>query len=112
MKSEKMWKAINKVLDKRKNSVKFWSVEVEGKHLTRERDILEALNQHFISDGPNLAKKIVAKPGDDCLQNITLEQTEMKFKTVCTMHIINSIKKLKGGLAAGPDRMPITFIKM
>ena len=62
---KKMWKAINKVLGKKGNSVKLLSVEIEGKYLTREHDILEALNQHFISVGPILAKKITAKPGDD-----------------------------------------------
>ena len=68
-----MWKAINKVLGKKENTVKLSSVEIEGKYLTHERDILEALNQHFVSVGPNLVKKITAKPGDDCLQTITLE---------------------------------------
>ena len=58
---KKMWKAINKVLGKKENSVKVSSVEIEGNFLTRERGILEALNQHFVSVGPNLAKKITAK---------------------------------------------------
>ena len=62
-------------------------MEIEGKYLTRERDILQALNQHFVSVGPSLAKKITAKPGDDCLQTITLEQKEIKFKTVSSMHM-------------------------
>ena len=69
--------------------MKLSSVEIEGKYLTHERDILEALNQHFISVGPNLVKKITAKPGDDCLQTITLEQKETKFKTVSSMHIVS-----------------------
>ena len=60
----KMWKTINKVLDKNENSVKPSSVEVDGKCLTRERDVLEALNRHFIEVGSNLAKKIVSKLGD------------------------------------------------
>ena len=63
-----MWKAINKVLGKKENSVKLSSVEIECKYLTRKR---EARNQHFVSVGPNLAKKITAKPGDECLQTIT-----------------------------------------
>ena len=42
---KKMWKAINKVLEKNENSVKLSSVEeVHGKCLTRERDVLETLN--------------------------------------------------------------------
>ena len=54
-----------KVLDNNQHSVKLSSVEVGGRYLTREKDILEALNQHYISVGPNLADKIISKPGDD-----------------------------------------------
>ena len=67
---KKMWKAIDKVLSKKENFVKLSSVEIESKYLIREHDILEALNQHCVSVGPNLANKITAKPGDDCLQTI------------------------------------------
>ena len=77
------------------NSVKLSNVEVEGKCLNRERDILEALNQHFVSVGPKLAKKISTKPGDDCLQTITPEQKEIKFRAGASMHILNEIKKAK-----------------
>ena len=41
------WKAFNKMLDKNENSVKFSSVEVDAKCLTRERDVLEALNRYL-----------------------------------------------------------------
>ena len=108
---KKMWTAINKVLGKKENSVKLSSVEIEGKYLTRERDILEALNQHFVTVGPNLAKKITAKPGDDCLQKMTSEQKEMKFKTVSSMHTVSKIKKLRIGKAAGPDNIPKTVAR-
>lgn len=108
---KKMWKTINKVLDKNENSVKLSSVEVDGKCLTRERDILKALNQHFVSVGPNLAKKIVSKPGDDCLQNIKPELKEMEFKTVDDVFILNAIKQLKSGKAAGPDKVPTAIVK-
>ena len=91
--------------------MKLSSVETEGKYFPCERDIPEALNQHFLSVGPNLAKKITAKPGDDCLQIITLEQKEMKFKTVSSMHIVSEINKLRIGKAAGPDNIPITVVR-
>ena len=90
-----MWKAINKVMDKNENSVELSSVEVDGKCLTRERDVLEALNRHFVSVGSNLAKKIVSRPGDDCLHNIKPEQKVMKFKAVDSSFILNAIKQLK-----------------
>ena len=91
--------------------MKLSSVEIEGKYLTRERDILEALNRHFVSVGPNLAMKITAKPDDGCLQTITLEQKEMNFKTVSIMHIVNEINKLRIGKAASPDNIPITVVR-
>ena len=94
---KKMWKAINEVLGKKENSVKLSSVEVEGKYLIREQDILEALNQNFVSVCPNLAKKNTAKPGDNYPQTITSEQKEMKFKPLSSMHIVNEIKKLRIG---------------
>ena len=83
--------------------MKLSSVEVEGKCLNRERDILEALTQ--------LAKKIATKPGDDCLQTITPEQKEMKFRIITSMHILNEIKKLGVRKAAGPDTIPTPVVK-
>ena len=106
-----MWNTINKVLDKNQHSVKLSSIEVDGKYLTRETDILEALNKHFVSVGPNLADKIISKPGDDCLQNIKPVQKEMKLKTIDDAFILNAIKQLKNGKAAGPDKVPITVVK-
>lgn len=81
----KIRETINKVLEKNDNSVKLSSVEVDGKCLTRERDVLEALNRQFVSVGPNLAKKIVSRPGDNCLENIKPEQKVMKFKQLTTI---------------------------
>ena len=69
-----MWETINKVLGKKDNSVKLSSVDVDGKYLTREHDVLDALNRHFVSVGPTLAKDIVSRPGDNYLQNIKEEK--------------------------------------
>ena len=106
-----MWKAINKVLHKNENSVKLSSVEVDGKCLTRERNVLGTLNGQFVSVSSNLAKKIVSRPGGDCLQNIKTEQKVMKFKIVDSSFILNAIKQLKNGKAAGPDKMPTKIVK-
>ena len=108
---KKMWKAINKVLDKNENSVKLSSVEVDGKCLTGERDVLETLNRHFVLVGTNLAKKIVSRPGDDCLQNIKTKQKVMKFKIIDSSFILNALKELKNGKAAGPDKVPTKIVK-
>ena len=92
---KKMWKTINKVLDRNINSGIPSSLEFEGKHLTREPDVLEAFNYHFTSIGPKLAQKIEVKNGDDCLQNITTESNNMFFRTVDVNHILDAINHLK-----------------
>ena len=55
---KKMWKTINKVLEKNVKSTALSSIENNGRTLTKECDMLEALNHHFVSVGLNLAKKI------------------------------------------------------
>ena len=98
---------------KNENSVRLLSVEVGGKCLTRERDVLEALNRHFVEMGSNLAKTIVSKPCDVsyCFQNTKPVQNVMKFKTVVSSFILNAINQLKNGKAAGPDKVPTAIVK-
>ena len=55
---KKMLKTINRVLEKDVKSTNFSAIESEGKTLTKEYDMLEALNRHFVSVGPDLAKQI------------------------------------------------------
>ena len=106
-----MWRTINKVLDKNVETVSHSSLEVEGKYLTRERDVVEAINRHFALVGPKLAEKITSKPDDDCLRYISPEANVMTFKTVSETYLPNAIKNLKNGKAAGPDKIPTTIIK-
>ena len=108
---KKMWRTINKVLDKNVNTVSISSLEIDGKYLTRERDVVEAMNHHFVSVGPKLAEKITSKPGDDCLRYINSESNGMVFKSVDETHMANAIRKLKNGKAAGPDKVSTTIIK-
>ena len=108
---KKMWWTINKVLDKNVETVSLSSLEVQGKYLTRERDVVEAMNRHFALVGPKLAEKITSKPDDDCLCYNTPESNVMTFKTINETLMRNAIKKLKNGKAAGPDKIPTTIIK-
>ena len=98
-----MWRAINKVLDKNVETVSLSSLEVEGKYLTRELDVVEAMNRHFAIVCPTLVEKITSRPDDDCLCYITPESNVMTFKNINETHMHNSIKNLKNGKAAGPD---------
>ena len=87
------------------------SLEVEGKYLTCEWDVVEAMNRHFALVGPKLAEKITWKPDDDCLSYITPESNEMTFKTINETHMHNAIKNLENGKTTGPDKIPTTIIK-
>ena len=48
---KKMWQTTNKVLDRSSNSTMPSSLIIEGKRLSRERDILQASNHHFVLVG-------------------------------------------------------------
>ena len=108
---KKIWRTINKVLDKYFETVSLSNLEVEGKYLTRELDVVEAMNRHFALVGSKLAEEISSKPDDDCLCYITPESNVMAFKTINETYIFNAIRKLKNGKAAGPDKIPATIIK-
>ena len=106
-----MLRTINKVLDKNIETVSLSSLEVESKYLTRERDVIEAMNYHFASVRSKLAKKISTKPGGDCLRYISPESSVVAFKTIDETYMDNAIRKLKNGKASGPVRVPTTIIK-
>ena len=67
-----MWRTINTVLERNVKTVSLSSLEVEGKYLTRERHVLEAMSRHFALFGPKLAE-ITSRPNDDYLCYITPE---------------------------------------
>ena len=52
-----MRQTINKVLERSSGSAMPTSLAIEGKRLSKERNIAEALN-HFVSVGPKLADQI------------------------------------------------------
>ena len=67
-----MWKTSNRVLEK---NVKFTTLSCSdniGQTLTKECNMLEALNHYCVSVGLNLAKQIDAKPDDDILKHIVV----------------------------------------
>ena len=108
---KKMWKTINRVLDKDVKSTQFPSIEIDLKTLTKERDVLEALNCHFVSVGSKLARSIETGQGGNCLQHITQINEEMLFKTIDKKYVINAINQLKNGKASDPDKVTITLVK-
>ena len=71
----------------------------------------EAVNCHFVSVGPKLAKSIETRPNDNCLQCITPVNNEMLFKTVEKAYVMNAINQLKNETASGPDKVTVTLAK-
>ena len=81
------------------------------KYLTRERDVVEAMNRHFALVGPKLEEKITSKPDDDCLCYITPESNVMTYKIINETYMHNAIKNLSNGKAANRDKIPNTINK-
>ena len=106
-----MWQTINKVLDRSSNSAIPTSLTAEGKRLSRERDILQALDHHFVSVGQNLAGQIEHNSNDDPLKHITQEESLITFTPVDCNYVRKATQQLKNGKAPGPDKIPVMLIK-
>ena len=108
---KRMWQVINKVLDKATPSTEISSIDVEGKTITKEKDIAVALNHHFTTIGPKLASKLESRSDDDPLKHINAQQNKMMFVPVDETYVLNAIKQLKNGKAPGPDKISTKLIK-
>ena len=106
-----MWHTINRVSEKSSKSTMPASLNIEGRKLTKEGDILEALNHHFVSVGPKLASKIEQNANDDPLKHIDNEPNTMRLTPVDDNYVHKGIEQLKNGKAPGPDKIPIMLIK-
>ena len=81
------------------------------KVLTRERDIAQALNHHFVTVGPKLSSKIESLPHDDPVCHFKSHINDLIFTTVSATTILNVIKNQKNGKSPGPDRVFKMLIK-
>lgn len=90
-----MWQTINRVLDRSSKSTIPASLDIDGKKLTKEGDIVEALNHHFVSVGPKLASKIEQNTNDDPLKHIDNERNTMRLTPVDEDYVPRAIKQLK-----------------
>ena len=107
-----MWQAINKVLDRSSNSAIPTSLTVEGKRLSRERDLVQALNHHFVSVGQTLACQIEQNSNDDPLKHISQEESSINFTPVDCNYVRKAIQQLKHGKAPGPEKNPYNVDKI
>ena len=89
---KKMWKTINKMLDKSPQLTTISCFDVEGNRITKEANIAEALYHHFVTVGPKLASKIEQLTNYYPLKYVVKEASIMKFNFVNDTFILNSIK--------------------
>ena len=111
--SKECWKLINTVINKRKNkAVIIKKIRTKGGGCTYDqKQICDIMNNHFVNNGPNLAKKIpstnvTAKSflEDPVSQSFVMKPTNQK-------EIEGLIDKLKTGTACGPYKIAPRTIK-
>ena len=109
---KKMRKALTKSLTEICKSAALSKSNEGGKVLTKDSDMLEALNHHFVSVGTNLAKKITSKPDDDCLKYVVSVNNRMTLNTINTKYVLDAIGRLKRmEKLQGPDKVTIKLAK-
>ena len=109
---KKMWKTINNVLDRGSAKTSIQCLNVNGCKITEDKQMAEALNQHFVTVGPRLAEELKSKSTDDPLRYISCSHPGvMNFRFLTSKEINNSIKQLKLGKASGPDHIPVGLVK-
>ena len=101
----KMWKTINRILNKDTQATVLSNINKDGEVLTKDLDMLEALNHHFVSVGTNLTKKITPKPDDDCLKYVVPVDSKMTLNTIDSKYVFDAIGRLKNGKVSGPDKI-------
>ena len=109
---KEMWRAINRVLERDSESKSIPSLNVNGKVVTEDGKIAEALNMHFVSVGPKLAENITSKKSDNPLKYIKSNDSATFFlKPVTSFQVLMCLNQLKNGKACGPDKIPTTLVK-
>ena len=94
---KKMWKTINKFLNKNSNSTSISQLKEGDTTIENKEEVFETLNEHFVTVGPNLARKIAKRPNDNPLQFLKRinPQENFKFLMVDQETILKAIKQLK-----------------
>ena len=87
------------------------SLNVQGKVLTRQRDIAQTLNHHFVTVGPKLSNKIESLPDTDPVSQFKIHTNDLTFTPVSVTTVLTVIKNLKSGKSPGPDRVSTMLIK-
>ena len=102
-----MWKVVNKVLNRNQNLPSPPSVTFEDQSIDRPVEIAEAFNNHFVTIGPKLAKRIKCEKSDDQLKYIdnrgpSPSTPKFEFQGVTPDFVQREIQRLKSAKLAGP----------
>ena len=109
---KKMRKTINRLLNRDSASKSISSLNVNGKVVTGDGELAEALNQRFVSVGPKLAERIKTTPNDNPLKHIKPnDSATLILKPVTNSQVLKGLKQLKNGKACRPDKIPTTLEK-
>ena len=79
--------------------------------MTKDSDMLETLNHHFVSVGTSVAKKRTSKPDDESLKCVVSVNSEMTLNAIDTEYVLDAVGRLKNGKASGPDTVTIYLVK-
>ena len=111
--SKRTWQTINNIINKRKSKLTLIKklINENGNYITDKKLICILLNQHFIENGPKLAKKIPNNQipfqtymGNPITNSIFISPTN-------SSEVSTLIKKMKHGKASGLDGISSYFIK-
>ena len=100
-------KTINEVLDKDLKTTSILQLRESDTTIEDRQEILETLNENFLTVGPNQARKIERKQNDNPLQFLKRAnpQESFRFSMVDQETMLEAIKQLKNGKAAGLDKI-------
>ena len=98
-----MWKTIDKILHRTSGTTTISEIKDGDTIVKSQNQILEKLNEHFVSVGPKLASKLKIKPDDDPIKYLHTIDADQKFsfKMMSEEAMLTSLNMLK------MERLPV-----
>ena len=92
-----MRKTIDKILHRTSGTTTISEIKDRDTIVKSQNQILEKLNEHFVSVGPKLASKLKIKPGDDPMKHLHTIDVDQKFsfKMLSEEAMLTSLNMLK-----------------
>ena len=78
-----MWITIKRVLDKDIKSTTVSNIEIDGKMFTKQRNVLEMLNNYFVSVGPKHADSVA------CFASLKVQNKHGQYTQKFRLRLIN-----------------------